>query len=267
MAPVLIIVLLGISALPPGAAEAAEKPDWAVGDYWVWTPASGAPGAYRNTVAAIEDVTIRGNATTAYRVEYRLSSSDQDVGTGTIWHRVTDLAVVEWLDTELLYPYRTFHVGVDPPRRIFEWPLVVGTEWTTESTLEQYLPTPGETFVNETYRVWNRTTLSTPAGTFDAYGVGLRTYHHEPGNTSGTMNGTQNFYAPAACNYARTAAPLVGPVVLAEYRCRARPAALQLAVLPWLAAAVIIAVVLGILVLLAVRRRRRARGPPEDRGT
>ncbi len=267
MAALLAAALLGIASFPPVGAQGAEKPVWSVGDYWVWTPAtSGAMGEYRETVEAVEDITVRGNMTTSYRVAGRLSSEGRDLATGTIWHRVSDLAVVQWEDVELIYPYQTFRTGVNPPRRIFEWPLVVGAEWTAVSTLEQYAPTPGETLANETYRVWNRTTLRTPAGTFDSYGVGLLSYHLEPGNSTGTFNGTGNFYAPAACNYARTGAPALGAIVLVAYRCQALPSVPSPSVLPWIAAAVIIGVVLGALAFLAVRRRRRAREPPKTEG-
>ncbi len=192
-----------IQGLGPTVIGDAEIPEWSVGDKWEYeTSIIGMRGNI--TIEVIEMSTINVNSTDydVYVVETMLElTMDGMFITNTINNYILrgDLATVKTVFNET-GPDDSLHIVVttyDPPRKDYDFPLVLGKTWTSNFTESIYEETMG--YYNLTrlikYTVVGQESVTVGAGTFDCYKIEM---DYGPGDVIYT------WYSPEVNNVVNT---------------------------------------------------------------
>jgi PKD repeat protein len=164
-------------AFAPHTEAQGAAPAWSTGNYWNYTGfIHPAPTTWMNetvnyTVVGQESVTVSGTAYTCYNgsmvmmmtVTMLPNPPTTTKFTGSSYFRTSDLAVVKQV---MLTPAPSTST-YDPPQKIFTFPLSNGQQWS--QTIWE-----NGTFnlqVTRDYNVTGPTSVTVPAGTFNAFNV------------------------------------------------------------------------------------------------
>ena len=143
-----------------GTNVAADSPPvWSVGDFWKLAEPTDLQNYTRFEVTRVDAVKY---GIECYEMKLEITErqgSQITVIEATYWMRKTDLAIVG-----LSVPIFGWNVQYDPPRKMFDWPLETGRIWT-------WVDDTGTNTVTHTYTVEGKETLTTKAGTFDAWKI------------------------------------------------------------------------------------------------
>lgn len=252
----------------PARAEGPDVPVWTSGDFWEYEGTVQSEGTWvdltmRMEVIGDEQVSIRGTTYDCYRLDSTVGMTAQGISftiTSKSWSRKSDLATVRAESTVL---GETTTISYSPPMRT-EWPLEVGLQWNGSSTTITNPPSGGETeeTLNYSAEVESKTSITVPAGTFEAYEIRV------------TMTGTGDshaYYAPQVGNEIRIrsseAFGSIHPIDLVDYRFQSASeddtdAFAGLVDNLWILILIIIVVVV-VVAVLAMRKRRRPALPVE----
>lgn len=232
-----ILVLLTVHALP--TASAVGAPVLSVGDFWEVDSTYDVPQAgpqsitVTTTVEARESVTVEGATYDTWRTGTHSEMEFGGEGYSTMtkmdtksWSRASDGASVKaTTHTETTsnipgFPGSTSdsQTVYTPPCVNYQFPIVVGSEWTatcTTKTTTSSSASPNQETTNTTtthYKVIRAESVTVPAGTFDALVL----------ETTTDSTKVYSWYAAAACAPVKTSISIDGSDYssqLKSYKC------------------------------------------------
>ncbi len=146
----------------------SEKPDWKVGDEWKYDmTVMGMNVKVTHKVSEITNINVNGTDYEVFHIEVIGSG-----GTKHMYYTKSDLSLVK-MEVPSTAVSSSFTITYDPPKKEFDFPLVVGKTWN--STYTETIHSDEYGLINVTgteyYSVVEIESITIKAGTFECYRI------------------------------------------------------------------------------------------------